>query len=356
MAALRRGGRAAIVMPAMFALGTEVIGNAQVATFAAFGSFAMLLLVGFTGPMRERLQAQAALAVAGAVLVVLGTLASRTSWLAALAMICVAFAVLFAGVVSSVLASASPALLLAFILPVSLSGSVSAIPDRLAGWGLASLAAFLAVAFLWPAPAHDPLRGPATTACRAVAARLRSEVAYLLGGTDAPSEAQHEQAVASSDAALRALRQVFLSTPYRPTGLSTGTRTVVRLVDELGWLGAVIESGSRAGALDVINVAACAVKRAAAEVLDCGAALLGGSGRSPEGLREALARLRVAVTEMEQQAGSAGSGLHSGGSRTDASPRRLDDLVTALDPHLPGAGARLRRVSDRRQHRSHRCS
>ena len=77
------------------------------ATFAAFGSFAMLLLVDFAGPMRERLQAQAALAVAGGVFVCLGTLASRTAWLAAVAMALVAFGVLFAGVVSSVLAGAT---------------------------------------------------------------------------------------------------------------------------------------------------------------------------------------------------------------------------------------------------------
>ena len=61
-AALRRATRTAIIMPAMFALGDKVIGNPQVATFAAFGSFAMLLLADFGGPMAERLQAQAALA------------------------------------------------------------------------------------------------------------------------------------------------------------------------------------------------------------------------------------------------------------------------------------------------------
>jgi hypothetical protein len=60
-AALRRATRAAIIMPAMFAVGDKVIGNPQVATFAAFGSFAMLLLVDFGGPMAQRLQAQAAL-------------------------------------------------------------------------------------------------------------------------------------------------------------------------------------------------------------------------------------------------------------------------------------------------------
>lgn len=96
-------------MPAMFALGQAVIGDAAVATFAAFGSFAQLLLVDFAGPMRARLQAQAALALAGAVLACLGTLVSGSTWLAAAAMAVVAFGVLFAGVVSSVLAATDTA-------------------------------------------------------------------------------------------------------------------------------------------------------------------------------------------------------------------------------------------------------
>jgi hypothetical protein len=182
-AALRRAGRTALVMPAMFALGKEVIGNPTLATFAAFGSFAMLLLVDFAGPMRDRLQAQAALAVTGGVFVCLGTLASSSAWLAAVAMALVAFAVLFAGVVSSVLAGATTSLLLAFILPVSLPGPISSIPDRLAGWGLASGAAVLAIALLWPAPARDPVRGAAIAGCRALAARLRLQIAYAFGGS-----------------------------------------------------------------------------------------------------------------------------------------------------------------------------
>jgi hypothetical protein len=75
----------------------EVIGNSQLATFAAFGSFATLLLVDFGGPMAERLQAQAALAVTGGVFVCLATLASQNAWLAAVAMAVVGFGVIFAG-------------------------------------------------------------------------------------------------------------------------------------------------------------------------------------------------------------------------------------------------------------------
>ena len=97
LSALRRAGRAAIVMPAMLALTEKVIGNATMATFAAFGSLAMLLFVAFGGTMRERLAAQTSLILAGAVFICLGTLASRAAWLAAIAMFAVGFGVLFAG-------------------------------------------------------------------------------------------------------------------------------------------------------------------------------------------------------------------------------------------------------------------
>ena len=168
-------------MPAMFALGDVVIGNPILATFAAFGSFALLLLVDFTGPMRDRLFAQAALGATGGVLVVIGTLASRSTWSAALSMAIVGFAVAFAGVVSSVLASATFALLLAYILPVSLAGPglVDPRPARRLGSRDRRVARSRSP-LLWPAPTRDPLRHAAAAACRALAERLRAETARML--------------------------------------------------------------------------------------------------------------------------------------------------------------------------------
>jgi uncharacterized membrane protein YccC len=290
--ALRRAVRAAVVMPAAFAVGDTVIGNPTVATFAAFGSFAMLVLVDFAGPIRARLEALAALALTGAVLVCLGTLTSRSTWLAAAAMTVVGFGVLFAGVVSSVLASATTSLLLAFILPVSLPGPVSSIPDRLAGWGIAAGAALFATAFLWPAPAREPLRGATVAACRALAERLRS--ARAGPGRDA--------AVARSNAAIAALHDVFFATPYRPTGLSTGARALIRLVDELRWLNDIhVQAPQRpegSGARGRVQ----AVKSAAARVLECGADQIEAPGGSPEALHAAQAELDDALLALERAA------------------------------------------------------
>ncbi|MFQ6200501.1 hypothetical protein ACLMMR_41095, partial [Streptomyces sp. NPDC000405] len=82
LAATRRAGRTALVMPALFALCGQVIGSPVMATFAAYGSIAMLLLVDFTGPMVQRLRAYTGLAAAWAVLICLGSLVAGVTWLA----------------------------------------------------------------------------------------------------------------------------------------------------------------------------------------------------------------------------------------------------------------------------------
>jgi uncharacterized membrane protein YccC len=318
-------------MPAMFALGDVVIGNPAFATFAAFGSFAMLLLVDFAGPLRARLQAQAALAVTGGVFVCLGTLASRSAWLAAVAMTLVAFGVLFAGVVSSVLAGATTSLLLAFILPVSLRAPSSSIPDRLAGWGLASGAALLAIALLWPAPARDPVRSAAIAGCRALAARLRAEVAYHLGDGSNPSSAQRDAAIARADDAVEALHAVFFATPYRPTGLSTAARTVVRLVDELRWLNTIVVQAAPRPHATTVDARAGAVKTAAALVLERCADLLDAPQRSPDALRAALAELRARLSELERGATlKLPADTMADGEVTVQRP--MGDVISSLDP------------------------
>jgi uncharacterized membrane protein YccC len=332
-AALRRAARTAIVMPALFAVGDKVIKNSDVATFAAFGSFALLLLVDFTGPIRDRVRAQAALALVGAVFVGLGTVCSQHVWLAALSMAVVGFGVLFAGIVSSTLAAASTSLLLSFILPVSLREPVSTVPDRLAGWAMASAVSVVAVGLLWPAPVREPLRRAATAACRALAARLRSEVTAVLDPDDAALQADFEDAVRRAGEATAAVRQVFLATPYRPTGLNTAARTVVRLVDELSWLDAVVNASSPAlhprgpDGRPILNPAVRDVKIAVCDVLERGADLLDVTGGDPAPLAAATGRLRTALAAMEDAATT-----HLPVRRLEADDGAVDEFVTSLDP------------------------
>jgi uncharacterized membrane protein YccC len=298
--ALRRAARAALIMPSMFAIGDQVIGNPILATFAAFGSFAMLLLVDFSGPIKDRLIDQAALGVACAVLICLGTLASQTTWLAAVSMAVVAFSVLFAGVVSSVLAGSTTALLLAFILPVSLPGPASSIPDRVAGWGLAAGASLLAISLLWPSPAANPIRAEAIAACRALAARLRAEVVYVMSAGGADAEAARRAALTRADEAVERLHTVFFASPYRPTGLTTDARAVVRLVDELRWLNTIVLRSAPRHHPPRPNRHVCAVKIGGAEVLERAASLLETPHGTGDDLSAALAGMRAALTELER--------------------------------------------------------
>jgi uncharacterized membrane protein YccC len=332
-AALRRAARTAIVMPAMFALGDKVIGNPAIATFAAFGSFAMLLLVDFGGPMRARLQAQAALALTGCAFVCLGTLASQNVWLAAAATMIVGFAVIFAGVVSSVLAGATTSLLLGFILPVTVTGPPSSVPDRLAGWAMASAAAIIAVGLLWPAPVREPLRAAAASACRALAARLRAEVAYVLSHEDAVFARDLDRAVAQATDAIAALHRGFLATPYRPTGLSTAARTVVRLVDELNWVNAIVVQATLPAQGASVDHAACAVKLASATVLESGAELLNVTGGDCSDLHAALAELSEATGRLESDAMSY-LPVRRAPARSSQHPaeQQASEFVTSLDP------------------------
>ncbi|MGY4976686.1 FUSC family protein [Streptomyces sp. 900105755] len=300
LAATRRAGRTALVMPALFALCNEVLHSPTMASYAAFGSFSMLLLVDYSGPMVERLRAQAALAVAWLVLICLGTLVAPWLWLSVAATVVVGFAVLFAGVVSSVLAGSSTALLLAFVLPVTAPVSLSQLPARLAGAGLAGAVALPAVALLWPRPVADLLSAPAAAVCRAAAGYLRLRAD--LPGPDGPGS-DAERCRAGAEHTARAgvdLRGAFDATTCRPTGLSATSRALVRLVDQLTWLCAVlVDRSDYTDEPPACDPAAHTVRRAAAHVLEAACDLLTDLGGDTGPLRTRESDLRAALAGME---------------------------------------------------------
>src|SRR5258705_2492062 len=140
LAALKSAARAAIVMPAVFAFADKVIGQPQTSIFAAFGSFALLVLVDFGGPPRTRFLAYLGLACVGAAFITLGTLCSRNPWLAAGAMAVVGFVTLFAGVINGYIAAGATAALLAVVLPGAPGAAGPPVPGRPRGWGLGGAA------------------------------------------------------------------------------------------------------------------------------------------------------------------------------------------------------------------------
>jgi len=322
-------------MPALFALSVYVIKNVEVATFVAFGSIALLLFVDFSGPMRSRLQAQAALSVTGGAFVCLGTLTSRTVWLSVLSMGVVTFVVIFAGVVSAVLASATTSLLLTFILSTAVPGANSVILDRLAGWGLASIVAFFAVWLLWPTKGHSALRVAAATACRAIAAKLRTDISTSFGNSHTTDERQ--RTVDDAHASVETLHRGFLAVPSRPTGLGVSSRAVVRLVDELLWLDAqVIEIHQPVDATSVTR-ADFRIFSSSADVLDAGAQLLDRPFTSATELGSALGDLRTSIKDMERETMlhfpiATRTELNATSTAIDERKGRFNDIMKSLEP------------------------
>jgi uncharacterized membrane protein YccC len=230
-----RAVRTTLVMPTLFAITSQVIGNPQMATFAAFGSFATLLLVSFGGGWRDKLVAHAGLALAGSVLLTIGTLVSSSTLLAALVSVPVAFTVFFAGVIGPNAAAGGIAALLPYVLPAASPGTVSMIPDRLAGWLLASVVGTAAVLLLSPPSPGDKLKRAAAK----LASELVSELEAMLRGDATPEQLE------ACIAAKQELLSQFTATPYRPTGLGTADQALANAVELLEWCTSLVVDSVR---------------------------------------------------------------------------------------------------------------
>jgi uncharacterized membrane protein YccC len=262
-AALRSAARAAIVITGVFAFADKVIGHPSMALFAAFGAVALLILAQFTGPPRTRLLAYLGLGCVGAAFYTLGTLCSRSPWLATAAMAVVGFGALFAGVFGGYFSAGANAAILTFVLPVTVPAANSAIPDRLAGWGLATGAAICAVMLLWPPRGTDDLQSEAADAVRSVADVL-----------DAESDQLVQRGGVAHDA-VQALERRLLGTQRRPTGPTGASAALASLPGELDWLLSLLlpatelEAPQPAGPEEEEAMAAAAVAlRAAAQRLE----------------------------------------------------------------------------------------
>jgi hypothetical protein len=319
LTALRHAARAAIVMPAVFAFADKVIGNPQTAVFAAFGSFAMLVLADFAGPMRSRFLAFLGLAGAGAVNIVLGTLCSRNAWVAAAAMAVVGFAILFSGAINGYFAAAGPPALLTFILPVTLTAPFSEVPARLGGWGLAAGAGICAQMLLWPARPRAGLRRDAAKAAAALAELLEAELA-------GEPEAIASQVQVAREA-VGGLRRGYLAAPHRPSGPIGPTAALTSLVDELDWLKSFLMPAPAFSSVALGREENVEALAATIGVLRASAATLTGSDVRPDFRRLDAARDALASALAR---------------RISQSPASLDDelLGSAVEPTF-----RIRAVS-----------
>jgi uncharacterized membrane protein YccC len=226
--AIKDALRVALVMPVSFALALHVFDQPAMALFAAFGPMALMVFVQFGGTRRMRLLAYALLTLGGGALIALGTLCSRTPWLATAVMAVLGFAIIFAGVFDAYVAAAQRGAILVFVLAVMVPADPAAIPLRLAGWGLAALLSVSAVLLLWPRRPQSAVREAAGEA----ALRL-AELAEASAGGDRQGLAA---ASTKAGAAIREARRRFVSLPNRPSGSGGRIAALSRTIEHMSWL------------------------------------------------------------------------------------------------------------------------
>src|SRR6478735_8847300 len=299
--------RAVLVVPSLFALTFEGFGNLQMALFAAFGGFASLIMASFGGSRRDKLTAHFMLAVIGSLGLIIGTAVNGIAWLAVLVTIPVTFGIFFAGVAGPNAASGVTAALLPYVLPVATPGTISMIPDRLAGWWLASVVS-TAVVLLIPAPSPgDRLRAAAAGSARTLAAHLESSARGTATAADAQAcqEAKHR------------LMTAFAGTPYRPVGLATADQGLASVVQLLEWCTALLADATE-GHPDLDQAAQAdrdLFVLTAVVLRQTGDLLAGTTGATPD--ITAMERQREAATAYHQSAADRdidGPGGTGGGS------------------------------------------
>ena len=298
--AAMRAARATVVVPSLFAITDKVIGDPQMALFATFGGIATLVIANFGGTRRDKLTAHTGLAVAGSLALIIGTLVSGTTWLAAVVTVPVAFAIFFAGIGGPNAASGSTAAMFAYVLPVASAGGAATIPSRLEGWWLASAAGTIAVLLLAP---HDPgsrLRAAAADLAGELATRVRAAA----GGDMTKPEAMR--------AAKERLLTAFTVAPFRPTGLATADQALSSLVQMLEW-GAAQATDAFDGHIDLTKscTADRDLLRTAAGLFDDTRTLLTGQAADPDfaGLEAASDKSAAQLRELSGRPGEPDSRL-----------------------------------------------
>jgi len=253
-----RALRAVIVIPVLLAITFKVIDDAQMTVFAVFGGFATLVVTAFAGTRRDKTIAHLGMATAGSLLIIVGTLASGSAWLAAIVTLPVAFAVFYGGSAGPNAASGVTGCLFAYVLPIASVGSAGVLPSRLEGWWLASAASWIAVMLLSPPSPGDRLRAKSAS----LAGLLADNLDAAISGTSSQDSASDVRA------ANHALMNAWVATPYRPIGLAAADQGLANLIHLLEWCASLI---SDAGDSDLDLPAAA---RADRELLEASARTL----------------------------------------------------------------------------------
>jgi uncharacterized membrane protein YccC len=213
-----------MVIPLAFAFADLLLRAPQSLVFVMFGCFSLLVISDFGGFRRPRALAYLTSTLVGGALVALGTLVSTSSWLPAVVMFVVAFAISFSRIFGGYVAAANLGMLLAFVIAVTIPAPPDAIPARVGGWAMAGLVSTAAAVALWPRFER--------VMTNKLAAKALLAVADLVQGMHA-DEADFLRLEEGARVAVQEARQAYAVMGKRPIAPARRDRAFIQMLIEL---------------------------------------------------------------------------------------------------------------------------
>ncbi|MEO1056771.1 MAG: FUSC family protein [Actinomycetota bacterium] len=216
--ALRRAGRATVVVPLVLVVGLTVIDNTTIAMYGVFAAFVGLVFADYAGPPRSRAAAYTTFLVLGSLAALLGGVLSGSAVLAVVGMFAVGFCITVASSLGGYLPLHVPGVALAFSLSVLEPLTDAGLLDRVLGWSFGAIAALIAAMVLWPINRR-----------RDIELAVADLTDALVAGLDAPADAQVIDAMKQQVTAVQAM----VSSPLRPFGPTVREIALFRLIEHL---------------------------------------------------------------------------------------------------------------------------
>ena len=229
--ALRRGIRAAIAVPVATALSVWLLPHSPAGLMAVFGALGLVATSDFGGSTRRRLTSLLGAGLIGAIVIIIGAVASVTVISAVAVTFVMGSIIAFAAVLHGSIASGAPAITVVYVAATTVGVPIDESWKMLVGWGIALAVSIPVVLFVLPRRDIAPVRQACAEAIRCLADQLDAR------------RTGHEVDVSKLESANGELQRSYLGNPFRASGVNRRDRELLLLVGQVQALLAGVTRG-----------------------------------------------------------------------------------------------------------------
>ncbi len=214
-------------MPIALAITLNVVDDTVGAVFAALGTAALLITADFAGTWQKRLTAYVVTGIVGTPIIVIGWAASQTLVSAVLVTLVVTFAIAFISLLRGTYAVGAPAVMLTFVVAVTVGGGRENVPNYLGAWWIAVTVCTIAALTIVPRDVRGVIRLALGDTLHHGAIAVR---AVWVEPVSIPRMAA---AVGELTSSVDRLNSAYDGNPFRPSGANSHDRSLTLLVNHV---------------------------------------------------------------------------------------------------------------------------